>query len=338
MLDWLTLRLDASRLDAHALTSFRATQGRIMHINPDGTIKWDIPAHESIRSDSHQITVRLGSDLSIKGSPARVMSKDNVFGSGNIVICAQAVLAFVCQNRSVTLPEHQHWNVTRVDITHNYDLRELAAVRQALHELEITEGGRYQKQTHAGTVYWSSRSSVRSGKVYAKGPHMLELQRTGKASFSNEELQHAQGLLRLELQLKNQYWREQAEKPWYQYTEQDFDRIHEGYFKPLVGSIEVVEMDNIQQKCVEAARQLSKSEGQGKSAYLYWILIREVGFEQARSLTAKRSHYRYLQVLRQAGFGYADFQARNVTRLRRKPIILGEPVRSWEELQARHAA
>lgn len=338
MLDWLTLRLNASKLDAHVLASFRATQGRIMHLNPDGTIKWDIPAHESIRSDSHQITVRLGSDLSIKGSPARVMSKDNVFGSGNIVICAQAVLAFVCQNRSVTLPEYQHWNVTRVDITHNYDLRELAAVRQALHELEITEGGRYQKQTHASTVYWSSRSSVRSGKVYAKGPHMLEQQRTGKTSFTDEELQQAQGLLRLELQLKNQYWREQAEKPWYQYTEQDFDRIHEGYFKPLVGSIEVVEMDNIQQKCVEAARQLGKSEGQGKSAYLYWILIREVGFEQARGLTPKRSHYRHLQVLREAGFGYADFQARNVTRLRRKPIVLGEPVRSWEDLRARRAA
>lgn len=338
MLDWLTLRLDASRLDAAALAAFRATQGRIMHLNPDGTIKWDIPAHESIRSDSHQITVRLGSDLSIKGSPARVMGKDNVFGSGDIVECAQAVLAFVSQNRNVVLPEHQHWRVTRVDVTRNYDLGDLATVKQALHELEITEGGRYQKQTHATTVYWSPRSSVRSGKVYAKGPHMLEQQRTGKASFTEDELRQAQGLLRLELQLKNQFWREHAEKPWYQYTEKDFDCIHEEYFNPLVGSIEVVEMDNIQQQCVEAAKQLSMSEGRGKAAYTFWLLIRELGFEQARSLTAKATYYRHLQVLRKAGFGYADFQARNVTRLRRKPIILGEPVRSWEELHARRAA
>lgn len=338
MIDWLTLRVDASRLAPATLKAFRATQDRITRISPDGAVVWDIPAHESVRSDSHQITVRLGSDLSIKGSPARVMGKDNVFGSGNIAVCAQAVLTFVSQNRGVVLPDYLDWRVTRVDITHNYDLGSLAAVRQALHELEVAEGGRYQKQTHAGTVYWSSRSAVRSGKVYAKGPHMEQQARVGKASFSQNELQLGQNLLRLELSLKNQFWREHAAKNCWQYTEEELDRLHADYFAPLVGTIEVLEVDNIPAKCVTAARQLGQSEGQGMGAYRYWVVIQQMGLERARDVTSRASHYRYLRILKQAGFGYADFKARNVTQLRRKPITLGEPVRSWDELRCRRVA
>ncbi|HEX7359627.1 MAG TPA: phage/plasmid replication protein, II/X family [Bryobacteraceae bacterium] len=338
MIDWLTLRVDACQLAPATLDAFRATQDRITRISPDGSVVWDIPAHETIRSDSHQITVRMGADLSIKGSPARVMGKDNVFGSGDIVACAQAVLAFVSQNRGVTLPDYSCWRVTRVDITHNYDLDNLAAVRQALHELEVTEGGRYQKQTHAGTVYWSPRSAVRSGKVYAKGPHMEHQVRTGKGSFAEDELRLGQNLLRLELSLKSQFWREHAVKNCWQYTEAELNRLHADYFSPLVGTIEVLEVDNIPAKCVTAARQLGQSEGQGMGAYRYWVVIQQMGLERARDVTSRASHYRYLRILKQAGFGYADFQARNVTPLRRKPIILGEPVRSWDELRRRHVA
>lgn len=338
MLDWLTLRVDASILDEAALASFRSSQDRILRLDPGGAIKWEIPAHESIRSDSHQVTVRLGSDLSIKGSPARVMGKDNVFGSDDIVACAQAMLSFVAQTREITLPRYTAWRLTRADITHNYDLGSAAAVRQALHELSIAEGGRYQKQCHAGTVYWSSRSSVRSGKAYAKGPHMLVQVRAGKASFTEEEMELGQRLLRLELQLKSWYWREQAQKPWYEYTANDFQRIHEEYFTPLIGTIEVVQMDNVREKCIDAAQQLGKPESWGMGAYRYWVLIREVGFEEARALTPRTSHYRYLKTLRLAGLGYADFQARNITPLRRKPVILGEPSRSWCELRGRKAA
>lgn len=333
MIDWMTLKVDGMALPAATIEALRARTGRVIKITPEGAIEWETVARESIRSDSHQVTVAMGGELTICGSPARVMQANNVFGSGDPIECARAMLAFVRRTVAVELPDFDAWRCTRMDVTANYDMGGAHQVREALLSLRHAEGGRYQLRTSAESVYWSVRSQLRSGKAYAKGPHLEYQLKRGQTEVTAEELEAASRLLRLELSLKSQWWRERAGKKWWEFSEGDLEREHEGYFQPLIGGAEVWNMDNAQERCVQAAVALGMSEGQGERAYLYWLAIQQLGYETAKQMASRRTHYRHVKVLREAGYSYSDFQARRVVSLRKRPLVLAQPVRSWDELR-----
>lgn len=333
MIDWLTLKVDAMELGEEVIRRLRELSGRVVKLDAQGAIEWESVARENIRSDSHQVTVCMGGELTICGSPARVMGTSNVFGSGDIRECAAAMIGFVSSQVGVLLPTVDRWRSTRVDVTHNYDLGSLANVRAALLALRHAEGGRYQLRTAAESVYWSVRSAVRSGKAYAKGPHLAYARKQGTQECTDEEIEVANRFLRLELSLRSQYWREHAAKRWCEHSEQDLDELHEKYFEQLVGGLEVTEMCDVQKRCIQAAIDLGKSEGQGKAAFAHWCLIKAEGFERARELTAPSTHRRHVKVLREAGLSWADFQAGRVVPIRRTPLVLAQPVRSWSEVR-----
>lgn len=333
LIDWLTLKIDGTLLDAATVSVLRGKSGRVLKISPDGAIEWETWARESIRSDSHQVTVAMGGELSICGSPARVMEANNVFGSGCPKECAAAMLAFVRRTCGVALPDLEAWRCTRMDVTCNYDLGSAAEVRQALMALRHAEGGRYQLRTSSESVYWSVRSQLRSGKAYHKGPHLEIQRRKGDAAATDEQVEAAGRMLRLELSLKSQWWRERSGKAWHEYTEGELELEHEGYFAPLIGGAEVTEMSDMQVRCERAAVDMGKSEGQGRAAYLYWLSIQNAGFETSRGLTSRATHYRNIKILREAGLSFSDFQARRVVALRKRPLVLAQPVRSWAEMR-----
>lgn len=333
MIDWLTLKVDGMDLGGEVVRRLRELSGRVVKLDAQGAIQWESVARENIRSDSHQVTVCMGGELTICGSPARVMGTSNVFGSGDIRECAQAMLNFVAKQVGVVLPSLERWRCTRVDVTHNYDLGSLANVRGALLALRHAEGGRYQLRTAAESVYWSVRSSVRSGKAYAKGPHLEYARKQGSCDCTDEEIEKANRFLRLELSLRSQFWREHAVKRWIDHSEADLDGLHEKYFAQLVGGLEVTEMSDVQKRCVDAAVELGRTEGQGRAAFAYWCLIKAEGFERARELTPRSTHHRHVKVLRAAGLSWADFQAGRVVPLRRTPLVLAQPVRSWAEVR-----
>lgn len=334
MIDWLTLKVDAMELPRDTVAKLRSRSGRLIRVAADGEVEWEIVARENVRSDSHQVTVAMGGELTISGSPARVMQTSNVFGSGDPIECARAMLAFVRRTCQVELPDYNAWRVTRVDVACNYDLGGLAQVREALMSLRHAEGGRYQLRTAAESVYWSVGSQLRSGKAYAKGPHLEYQRRKGQVDVSDEEIAAASRLLRLELSLRSQWWRERAGRKWWEFSEQDLEQEHEKYFAPLIGGAEVIDMENVRQKVIQAAERLGRTEGQGRAAYLYWLTIQQVGFETARAETNRATHYRHVKVLRAAGLSFSDFQARRVVALRKRPLVLAQPVRSWSELCA----
>lgn len=334
MIDWLTLKVDAMDIPVATVLALRARTGRVLKLSPDGSIEWETVAREAIRSDSHQVTVAMGGELTICGSPARVMGSNNVFGSGDPIECARAMLAFVRRTVQVELPDFQAWRVTRMDVTENYDLGDIAQVREALMALRHAEGGRYQLRTAAESVYWSVRSQLRSGKAYAKGPHVEFQLKRGQCELHPDQVKAAARLLRLELSLKSQWWRERSRKKWWEFSEAELQQEHERYFQPLIGGAEVWNMDKAQERCIEAAQQLGMSEGQGERAYLYWLAIQQLGFETAKQMASRRTHYRHVKVLRAAGYSFSDFQARRVVALRRRPLVLAQPVRSWHELRA----
>lgn len=306
-------------------------RSRIMKISADGAIEWEVAARENIRSDSHQITIQVASDFTVTGSPARINQTNNVFGDGDPSRCAIKMIAFAEKNLGITLPRDlPKWRCTRIDITHNYDMGAAAQVRQALGYLRHAEGGRYQLRTMSESVYWSAGSSTRSAKAYHKGPHLQRQVSRGEAEALDWQIETAHRLLRLEASLRSQFWRERSHKPWYTWTEDDCDKAHSDYFAQLIGeSLEVVIMgeQELKAKLFEMT-----TEGQALASFRTWALIKTVGCREAQDSMPKATWHRHKKLLFAAGLTWSDLQAQNVVPLRRVPLIIGQPVRSWEDV------
>ncbi len=339
VIDWLSLRLERDDCPVWGGWKFLENWGdRILRICPrTGVVKWQTSAWDSVRSDSHQIAVRCsGTALYIQGSPARVMgSGDTVFGvegaGCDVWACAQAMIGFVsCMLCISPVPHARVWHLSRSDVTENFLLDSLAAVRVALAELRNIEGGRYRVSQQAGdTVYWSHLSKLRSGKAYAKGPHLRYLLNQATysgCSYSESDLELASRLLRLELKLGREWWRRQGS--WWLIKYSVLKEQHDDYFLRMVGieGLEVADMGLVQ-KFIEAA----PSEGQGKAAARTWTMIQSIGWQATRDSMPKSTWYLHLKILKAAGMGDADISAGRVVSLRR-PLIM-RPVSSWAELR-----
>ena len=333
LIDWMTLSTDASLLDPQTVAKIAGGQDKIMRVSPKGEVKWVMPCRANIRSDSHQITVRIGSHLDIQGSPARTKgTQDNVFGEATPVNAFLDMVQFLSNTLEVSLPCNPTcWRLTRMDVTGNFDLGSLPNVRQALNYLRHIEGGRYQVKTEAETVYWAKSSRLRAGKAYAKGPHMRYLAKKGQADLTPDQLFLVDRLLRLEMRLGNQFWRERAAQRWYQWSSEQLYEQFTVYFGQFIGKVEVVEMDKLLDELVKIA----PTEGLAKAAYRTWLLIQSHGIERARELMTKRTWYRHKRLLQDCGVSWADFHHRALVPFRRKTIVLSDPVRSWEDLIAR---
>lgn len=360
LIDWITARAAMEHFPRESWDELRLYSDRIVRFCPrTGDVVYESCAWDSIRSDSHQIAFRVGADaVWIQGSPARVFgSGDAVFGEGassalDLAGCVVRMAGFAAGQIGVAFPlDPQAWDVSRVDVTENILLDDLPAVRIALRVLRECEGGRYRVSQQAGdTVYWSHHSRLRSGKAYAKGPHLRYL--LGKGDYSGRpytevEVGAAERLLRLELKLGAQWWRRRAGRDgspgpwtwrtteartagnpeWYDITPDQLKSEWNEYFERMVGDVEMNESTDIKARIVAAAG----SEGQGRAAYGCWLLIEREGWESARECFSKRTWYRHLKVFHVAGLGDADISAGRVVPFRQK-MAVGSRVSSWGEL------
>lgn len=339
LIDWLTLKL--SREDAPDWFGWRVLEeqgDRILRYCPrTGTKVWEVPAWETIRSDSHQISIRCsGSSLLVQGSPARCLGDgDTVFGAGDvgrdIVACAKAMISLITKVHCIfPVPDYRLWSCSRIDVTCNYYLESLAEVRCALSELRNVEGGRYRVSQQAGdTVYWSHKSTMKSAKAYAKGPHLRYL--LGKSTYhgrtyNEQDLKKAEKLIRFERTLARHFFRDK--EPWYTFDWAFLYREHQSFFNRMIGeeSIGITDMSMI-----ERIKKVSESDGQSQAVSRTWALIQVMGWEAARESMQPRTWYRHLSVLRKAGLGDADISAGRVVSLRRRLVL--QPVASWEDLR-----
>lgn len=328
------------KVPAHLWGRLVMLTDRIMRYCPrTGEQVWETSAWDSIRSDSHQIAFRVTGDaVLIQGSPARVCgSGDSVFGEGpsaslDLVACLSRMAAFVSGQVGVDLPQDPlSWKVTRVDVTGNLLLDDLAGVRVALRVLRDCEGGRYRVSQQAGdTVYWSHLSRLRSGKAYAKGPHldymMGKKDYTGR-QYSDFEKDLADRLLRLELKLGNQWWLRLG-KPWYTVTAYELRMQWREYFERMIGDADMKTDGDVKARIMAAAA----TEGRGRAALGCWALIQSEGWEKARECFNKSTWYRHLKVLHAAGLGDADISAGKVVAFRQK-ILTCQLVESWDDLR-----
>lgn len=342
LIDWITARLDFRKFTPEEWSELRMHNDRVLRFCPrTGEQRWESAAWDSIRSDSHQLSFRIGSDaLWVQGSPARIIGDgDAVFGSGasaalDVRGCVERMAQFAFEQFGLTPRAHvTDWQVSRIDVTGNLLLGSLEEVRTALRVLRDVEGGRYRVSQQAGdTVYWSHRSRIRKGKAYAKGPHLAAMQKqknyTGR-TYTPAEMAQANRLLRMELTIGAQSLREERlGKPWHELTNGDLFEAWEEYFGRMVGDVEITNDATLKERVMAAA----PTEGQGKAAYGCWAMIKAEGWERAREMFAERTWYRNLKILRAAGLGDADFSAGRVVEFRRR-VLDAKLVESWDELR-----
>lgn len=338
LIDWVTARVDLALFSEADQASLRQHGERLQKFSPrTGAVSWEVSTWDSIRSDSHQVSVRVTSDrLMVKGSPARLIADgDAAFGAGasralDLLGCVGRMASFVCDDLGVTTPGVRQWEVSRTDTTSMLLLPSLADVRSALSILRNCEGGRYRVSQQAGdTVYWSHSSRLKKAKAYAKGPHLRYCMKDPKRSgvrYTEAQLDAVDRCLRLELTHGAQFWRERVGCPWYEVTAEQLQEWHAEYFGRMLGDAEVTEM-NIE----ERVKAVASSEGQAKAAIGTWALIQAYGWEKAKSMGSERTWYRNLKALRAAGLSDADLSAGNVVAIRR-PLIQCQQVNSWDEL------
>lgn len=346
LIDWITARIEYGHIAPEYWQMLRLLTDRVMRFCPaTGETRWEAGAWDSVRSDSHQIAFRVGSDaVWLQGSPARVCGDgDAVFGSGpsaalDLVGCLQRMVAFVSSRIGVPLPsEPSQWLVSRIDVTGNLLLDDLPAVRIALRVLRECEGGRYRVSQQSGdTVYWSHRSRLQSGKAYAKGPHIeYMIKRPGYSGrvYTSSEIGLVQRLLRLELKLGSQFLRERVGKLWFEISRDDLVNYWSLFFERMVGSSEVCTESDLRQRLREVVIDGEPiSDGRANAAYGCFLMIKNEGWEKARLAFSKSTWYRHLKILHLAGLGDADIAAGTVVSFRRR-IIDSQVVSSWAELQ-----
>ena len=338
MIDWLTIRVPYESLSEASRAKVLAMGDRITRYCPQtGEERWTSTAWDSIRSDSHQISVRAGAlEFWIQGSPARVIGDgDAVFGAGpsaalDLRGCADHMIRWVAAALGTHLPGPEAWICSRVDVTENLALASLDEVIQALSILRDCEGGRYRVSQQKGdTVYWSHGSTIRSGKAYAKGPHLKYLMKkpdyTG-CPYTAQDIANADRLLRLELKLAREWFRR---NDWLLIKPKDLKAEWKSYFDRMIGDAEMATEDELN----ERVYQVAPTEGQARAALGCWALIQSRGWDGARSLNSRTTWYRNLKILRDAGLGDADLAKGRVVPIRRR-VIEAQAVTSWAQLHA----
>lgn len=340
MIDWLTLRLPLMTEEGDLLlpevviNHLRSLHGRIMAINPDGSIDWESARWESVRSDSHQLAVRVTDSLHIQGSPARAMHENNVFGSDDIQACHRAMVKFVCRHLNVLLPlDPARWICTRIDITHNYDLGREDLVKQALLTLKQSEGGHYQTSTTAETIYWNKGSRLRKGKAYAKGVHLAKQVKKGQSFATDQQIEACRRLLRLELTLGNQFLRERLPIAWHELTPELLMQLHHEYFSPLLGNLQVKDMN--EKNLYELVLNSAPTPRQGAAAWRTYQAMKQSGYRACQETMSHNTFYRHKRILLKAGIPLSQLQSATVIPLvRHRTITIGNPVTSWDQLMS----
>lgn len=346
LIDWLTLRIPLGETLGRALTDrILGCLNTVFCANSDGELVWSKKSLDidALRSDTVGLCWMVQSDgkteyLSIGASPASLEHGLNVFGSLDIEHCAAVLINAAQKALHAVLPSDlRFWQCQRIDITGNYQLPDAASVKQCLRQLSLADGGRRKATNKArggDSVYWNPTSDLAKGKAYHKGPQMAYLRKKGLVSCSDELIDLADRLLRLEHTRGARFFRElrKSGKEWSDLTQGELETFFYEFFKPVTGGIEVTDMArNELVKRIQDANGIT--ENQASAAFSTYRNIRQDGFEVVKDYLPHRTWYRHLKLLRGAGISDADLQMGNVVQFRPVRIVLAMPVTCWEDIR-----
>ena len=333
MIDWLTMKIDADLLTDQQHELLRSISERKLHVAGNGEMISSTSAWQRLRSDTMGITFHYTSNsLTLCGSPASVVSHNNVFGSDEIVDCFTAMIDFFKKETFVALPRTAHfWTCSRIDITNNYDLGGQTEVKESLEMLKYASTRGNNVERRHTTIYWNKGSKLRMGKAYNKFEHAKKMQKDNKHFYTPEQLELCKKILRLELTLGNEFMRRQRDLniEWYNMTAQILQLHHKDFFLPTVGNIDVPTVTDLHNKLVSVA----PSNGLALAALNCFLMIQSLGVTTVKESMSKTTFYRNRKLLVLAGLTNADLNAGRILEFRRKSITLGQPVQNWTELK-----
>lgn len=346
LIDWLTMRLPISAQSHPALYArVAAFSGHIVSCDSTGEINWtkrtlDIDA---LRSDSPGLYWQLTGDgktdvLVIGASPASLEHGLNVWGSLDIHHCAKVLIAHAQRCLQVVLPDLDHWQCRRIDVTSNYALPDAASVKHALAQLLVTTGARRRPSSHnrgGDTVYWNPGSDLSKGKAYHKGPQVQHLYKKNKLERLPDEIGLLDLVIRLEHTRGAKWFRRLAEdgKRWQDLTQDQLIELHTEFFKPLVG--EGIEVKNMERthiiKAIMTANQCT--ENQARAAFSTYRNIRQDGYETTKESMAPRTFRHHQTLLRRAGMSDNHLRDAVVIPFPRVRFVLSKPVSCWDDIR-----
>lgn len=342
LIDWLTLRYPLTdKLGQFLHEKIQAAMGRLVRVTPAGEVMWEsrVVDWDAIRSDSVGIYWSVSGDgdkyyLTIGASPSSLLNHGvNVFGSLSVQEGAEVLIKRASEALGHILPNWREWDCRRMDITANYDMGGNSQVKQALRLLLGTDAPRRRTNSDkrgGDSVYWNPTSALRCGKAYHKGAHLRFQQRRGNIQVSESLLQQADSLLRLELKLGSAWFR-RCRDDWREFTQNFLAAEHFNFFSSLIGGgdVEVSDMGTL----LEELEKHAPTKGQALASHCTWALIKTVGYTQTKDSMPRSTFARHCKYLRAAGLSSADLCAGLVIPFRRKSLVLGNPVLSWDDLQ-----
>lgn len=345
LIDWLTLRFPLGSALGDSLTArLRECLDTVVCTDADGVMKWatkklDI---DKLRSDSVGLFWTVQRDgvhefLTIGASPASLEHGLNVFGTCDIREAAGILLNRASRILGSILPPASRWQCRRIDITGNFVLPDSASVKQALRQLSLADGGR-RKATNGknggDTVYWNPTSDLVKGKAYHKGPQLAMLDRKRKVEVTQEQIDLANRILRLEHTRGSRWFRRLAEsgRHWFDLATSELEQMFVEFFGRVVDGVEVRDMDR--HELVSRIAQASDiTEGRATAAFTTYRNIRADGYDVVKDYMPARTFYLHMKYLRAAGISDADLQQGNVVQFRPIKIVLARPVTSWDEIR-----
>lgn len=358
LIDWMTLRIQLEMLPPALQERMYDNRDVVacFKMGADGQpteIRWESKRlnFEELRSDSDGLYmtatyVKTQCFLYIGASPASLAHACNVFGSLDIIECAETLIGRARRSLGAFLPAPQDWELCRLDITGNYALPDAAMVKTALRSLMGTDSARRKATSGKGcgdTVLWSPSSDVQMGKAYHKGPQLRHLVKKAQIALSDDLLQLADKLLRLELKLGSRFFRHMQERRtnkfhgrhWTTFQESELAGLHHDFFQPLCDGVEVRDMGRLE--IIERIATCNDiTPGRARAAYHTLSEIRENGLDEVKASMPERTYYLHRKYLKGAGFTDADlskFLPGNVVQFRPVRIVVASPVASWEELR-----
>lgn len=219
MIDWLTF---VAPLDHVAGETGPFYAGEVMATKPDPThpdgfaLDWSIWKRKSFEG-SHSSVIQIQSTVDendapaiwVSGNPAKWFQGHNIFGVEDLPGLVLEMLHRVCRSAGLTpsLSNLEAWaagfiKLTRVDVTHSFDLGTLPRVRNALRSLDATANLKHRGRGHfkGDSLTFGKGSRRWSLTLYAKGAE-IDVHKLHPLLQETSLPAHAQGLLRAELRL-----------------------------------------------------------------------------------------------------------------------------------------
>ena len=176
VIDWLRVVVPCTH---HGLVN----SGRIVSVNPDGSIDWQVEKKAQIRGsfESNLLVRSQGTDaLYLDGNFAKWLQGHNLFGTDDVrrlIVSVMDALTTLL-NLDQTVDERAAWregrfDVKMVDCTAMWQLPKRSDARAWLRAAEFQSKSRHGRPTvRGGTLYFGQHSRRWSVKFYSKGDEL----------------------------------------------------------------------------------------------------------------------------------------------------------------------